>query len=123
MGLFRGLMGHASEVSSEDIQQEYIRILANNEIVERAYKLIRDVMIFTNKRLILIDKQGVTAKKIEYLSIPYRSIERFSVETVGHFDLDAELNIWVRGMEEPITKEFNSSLDIYEVQSVLAKYI
>ncbi|MGG7164179.1 PH domain-containing protein [Clostridium ihumii] len=123
MGFFDGLIGNASEVKVEKIVEEYERLLAPSERIEKAYKLVRDVFIFTNKRLLLIDKQGVTAKKVEYHSIPYRSITHFSIETAGHFDLEAELKIWISGTSEPIEKTFNSSLNIYEIQTVLAEYV
>ncbi|ATF16595.1 PH domain-containing protein [Brevibacillus brevis X23] len=123
MGLLGGLMGNASEVNIADVQKEYAQILANNESIEKAYKLIRDMFIFTNKRLILVDKQGITGRKIEYHSIPYKSISHFSIETAGNFDLDAELKIWVSGSAVPIQKQFNKNLNIYQIQSVLAEYI
>lgn len=66
-------------------------VLITGETVSLAFKLVRDLIVFTDFRLILVDKQGMTGKKVEYKSIPYRSISRFSVETSGHFDLDAEL--------------------------------
>lgn len=122
MGLFSGILGNASKVCIQDITDEYGDILAPSESAEVAYKLIRDVIIFTNKRLILVDKQGLTSRKVEYHSIPYKSITHFSIETAGHFDLDAELKIWISGMHEPIQKQFNSSLNVYEVQAVLASY-
>ncbi len=81
------------------------------------------MFIFTNKRLILVDKQGMTARKIEYHSIPYKAITHFSIETAGNFDLDAELKIWISGTQLPIEKQFNKSLNIYELQSVLANYV
>ncbi|MCF8010477.1 MAG: PH domain-containing protein [Clostridiales bacterium] len=123
MGLFDGLMGNASEISVDDIQKEFASILSTNEQVDKAYKLIRDLFIFTNKRLILVDKQGVTGKKIEYHSIPYKNISHFKIETAGNFDLDAELKIWISGVQEPISKQFNKNLNIYEVQGVLADYV
>lgn len=123
MGLFNGLMGNASEVNVQEVQKEYANILADTENIEKAYKLIRDMFIFTNKRLILVDKQGVTGKKVDYHSIPYKSITHFSIETAGHFDLDAELKIWISGTQMPIQKQFNKSLNIYELQSVLASYV
>ncbi len=123
VGLLDGLMGNASEVNIADVQKEYAQILANNESIEKAYKLIRDMFIFTNKRLILVDKQGITGRKIEYHSIPYKSISHFSIETAGNFDLDAELKIWVSGSAVPIQKQFNKNLNIYQIQSVLAEYI
>ncbi|APH14727.1 PH domain-containing protein [Clostridium sporogenes] len=123
MGLFDGLMGNASEVNIMEVEKEYSNILAENERVEKAYKLIRDMFIFTNKRLILVDKQGMTARKTEYHSIPYKAITHFSIETAGNFDLDAELKIWISGTQLPIEKQFNKSLNIYELQSVLANYV
>jgi len=122
MGIFNGLMGNASEIDLDDIIKEYTKILAENERIEKAYRLVRDLFIFTNKRLILVDKQGVTGKKTEYHSIPYKSITHFSIETAGHFDLEAELKIWISGTALPIEKQFNSSLNIYELQKVLATY-
>jgi hypothetical protein len=80
-------------------------------------------MVFTSKRLIIVDKQGVTGKKTDYHSIPYKTITHFSVETAGTFDLDAELNIWVSGSSTPISKEFRKDKSIYEVQKVLASYV
>lgn len=123
VGLLDGLMGNASEDNITDVQKEYAKILTKNENVEKAYKLIRDMFIFTNKRLILVDKQGITGRKIEYHSIPYKSINHFSIETAGNFDLDAELKIWVSGSALPIQKQFNKNLNIYAVQSVLAEYV
>jgi len=123
MGLFDGLLGNASEVKIEDIQKDFARLLAPTEKIEKAYKLIRDMFVFTDKRLILMDVQGMTGKKVEFHSLPYRSVIHFSIETAGTFDLDAELKIWLSGNPEPIQKTFNKSLDIYAVQAVLAGYV
>lgn len=125
MGFLDGLMGNASEVNVAEIQREFAKVLAPNEQIEKAYKLIRDLFLFTNKRLILVDKQGLTGKKVEYHSIPYKSksITHFSIETAGNFDLDAELKIWVSGSALPLQKQFNKNLNIYELQSVLAEYV
>ncbi|MDF2557557.1 MAG: cytoplasmic protein [Bacillales bacterium] len=123
MGIFDGLLGNASSMSIEEAEKEYGYILAKGENIETAYKLVRDMFIFTPKRLILIDVQGFTGKKVEVNSIPYRSIIRFAVETAGHFDLDAELKIWISGQQAPIVKRFNKSVNIYEVQAILAQAI
>jgi hypothetical protein len=123
MGLLGGLMGNASAVNIQDVQKEYENILAPTESIEKAYKLVRDMFIFTNKRLVLVDRQGITGKKVEYHSIPYKSITHFSIETAGNFDLEAELKIWISSTTEPIQKQFNKSLNIYELQSVLASYV
>jgi hypothetical protein len=123
MGLMNGLLGNASKIDPAKIQQEFQQILAPGEKVEHAYQLIRDYFVFTDKRFVLVDKQGLTGNKIEYHSIPYSKITHFSIETAGTFDLDAELKIWITGMPTPIQKQFNKKLSIYEVQSVLASYV
>ncbi|WP_157270118.1 PH domain-containing protein [Azohydromonas aeria] len=123
MGILDGMLGNASKVDTAKIQTEFSRILASSERVEQAYQLIRDYFVFTDKRLVLVDKQGVTGSKVEYHSIPYKSITHFSVETAGHFDLDAELKIWISGNPTPVQKQFNKRLNIYEVQSVLAEHV
>lgn len=123
MGFFDSILGNASEVLPGEAQNEFAQILAPQEHVQKAYQIFRDSFIFTNKRLLLIDKQGLTGHKISYHSFPYRSITHFSIETAGHFDLDAELKIWIAGNPTPIQKRFNTQLNIYELQKVLAFYV
>jgi hypothetical protein len=124
MGLFSALLGNAGTVSHEDLQKDYGKLLISGEEIELGFKLIRDVIIFTTKRLILVDKQGLTASKIEYKSISYKSISRFSIETAGTFELDAELKIWVSSEQMPsIKKQFNKSVNVYDVHNVLATHV
>ncbi|MEG0850588.1 PH domain-containing protein [Flavobacterium plurextorum] len=124
MGIFSALMGNAGTVTQEDLLKKYGQLLTDNEEIEMGFKLIRDTFIFTNKRLILVDVQGLTGSKTEYKSIAYKSITRFSVETAGTFDLDAELKIWVSSELNPsIVKQFNKSVNVYDVQKVLAHHV
>ncbi|WP_334055682.1 PH domain-containing protein [Polaribacter sp. P097] len=124
MGLFNKILGNASEVSSEKLTEKYGRLLIQNESIELGFKLLRDTFMFTDKRLILIEIQGITGSKIEYKTLPYKSISRFSLETSGTFDLDAELKIWISSEDMPsISKKFNKSIDVYEVQKYLAAKI
>jgi hypothetical protein len=103
--------------------REYGRLLAQGEQVQAAYHLVRDAFLFTDGRLIRVDKQGMTGRKIEYHTIPYKSITHFSVETAGTFDLDAELKIWLSGSAMPIAKQFGKGVDVYEVQALLSHYV
>ena len=124
MGLFSSLLGNASTVTKEDLQKNYGQLLIQGEEIQLGFKLIRDTFIFTNKRLILIDVQGLTGSKTEYLSVAYKSISKFSIETAGTFDLDAELKIWISSEAIPsIKKKFNKSVNVYDVQNVLAYYV
>ncbi len=101
MGFLSNLLGNAGVATVDELSKEFGNLLTDNESIEIGFKLFRDVFIFTNKRLILVDKQGLTGKKIEYLSVVYKSISRFSIETAGNFDLDAELKIWISSEVNP----------------------
>ncbi|MEZ0576139.1 PH domain-containing protein [Halodesulfovibrio aestuarii] len=120
MGFFDAILGNASEVNADQLQEELSPIMFEGEMIERAFKVIRDMYVFTSARLILIDKQGVTGKKIDYLTIPYKAISTFSVETAGHFDMDSELTLWVSGRHEPIKKELKKGSDVVGIQKLLA---
>jgi len=122
MGLFQGLLGNATDVDVQEVEREFANILIENEQISRAFKIVRDLIVFTNKRIVLVDRQGITGKKAEYQSIPYSSISRFSKETTGNFDLDAELKLWVTGQAEPITKKFAKDASIHDVYKVLSHY-
>lgn len=73
-------------------------ILMADETIVCAYKGIRDMLVVTSKRLLVVDKQGITGKKQKYLSIPLQKISAFSVETGGTLDLDCDVAIYVSGM-------------------------
>ncbi len=122
MGLFSGLMGNASEVDDADLEKVLANTLIEGERVEKAYKVVRDMFIFTNKRLILLDKQGVTGSKMEMISIAYSKITKFSKESAGHFDLDAELKIWVGSDPTPISKDFKAGDNINDVDRIISQY-
>ncbi len=124
MGFLNSIIGNAGSVSTEKLTSEYGNLLADSEQIQIGFKLVRDIFIFTDKRLILVDVQGMTGKKSEYLSILYKSISRFSIETAGHFDLDAELKIWVSGESTPsVSKRFNKQVNIYDVHKILVDHL
>lgn len=121
--MFGRLIGNAGVVSHEALQRDFGKLLAENEQVQAGFKVIRDTWIFTDRRLILVDVQGMTGRKKEYLSIPYGKITMYSVETTGAFDLDAELKLWIGSNPQPIEKKFNKSVDVYAVQGLLTQLV
>lgn len=123
MGIVSGLMGHATEIDIDKIKQEFSPLLIKGEKLLTAFKLIRDLFVFTNLRLILVDKQGLTGKKVDYQTIPYKSITRFAKESAGVLDLDAELKIWIHGQEDPIKKEFKKDDSINKIYRILSTVI
>jgi hypothetical protein len=121
--MLQGLLGNSTEVDIRTVQGDLEAILTESEVVVKAFRLIRDFFVFTDKRLILIDKQGITGHKMQYHSIPYKSISHFSVETAGTFDMDAELKIYISGNMTPFQREFKKGADIKGVQKMLAHFI
>lgn len=71
-------------------------ILASDETPYQAYKTIRDIAVFTNKRLLVSDSQGFTGKKKEIYSLPYRSVQMWSTENTGVVDMSSEVTLWTR---------------------------
>ncbi|MGT2715057.1 PH domain-containing protein [Streptococcus respiraculi] len=124
MGLLSGLIGNAAQADTAKVEAQLEDVLLATEQVTSAFSLVRDLIVFTDKRLILVDKQGMTGKKTSYKSIPYRSISRFEVETSGHFDLDAELKIWISSSMEPAEiLQFKSDKSVIAIQKALAKAV
>lgn len=123
MGLLRGLLGHASKTNIVELQQQFQPILVDGEELLSAFRVLRDMIVFTNKRLILVDVQGVTGSKIEYQTIPYGRIVRFSKESAGLMDLDAELRIWIVGGAQPIVKRFGKNDNVNEIYQILSRAI
>lgn len=122
MGLFSGMLGISSEVDEQKVEEQLKKILAPDENVELAYQLVRDLTVLTDRRVILIDKQGVTGRRTEYMSIPYKSIVKFSVETAGHFDIDADVTLWLSSHLEPVKLEFRRSGDVSEMMRIIASH-
>ena len=123
MSILNNLFGNATEVDIEELRREFGEILISGEEIETAFRIFRDKWVFTTKRLIMLDVQGVTGSKREYRSIPYHSIDQFSIETGGTFDDDCEMKLWVKGMHEPLKKEFKRDVDVKALQRILATYV
>ena len=122
MGLLDTLLGHAGEKPVDKLAEEFAPLLAPGETLQRAFGLVRDLIVFTDRRLIFVNKQGVTGKKVEYLSVPYRSIAMFALETAGHFDLEAELKIWISGQAAPIQHSLGRNSGAQDIVALLAQH-
>lgn len=111
MSLLDTILGNASERDTEQLQEEFATILIPDEEIERAFGVFRDLSVFTDRRIVFVDRQGITGKKVSYLSIPYSTILRFSKENAGTFDSDAELKIWVKARSQPIVRRFSRNAE------------
>ncbi len=123
MSFLSNLMGNASELNPSELQTEFANVLFAGEEIESAFKIFRDKWVFTNKRLIMQDVQGLTGSKKEYHTVPYKSITHFLVETAGSFDADCEIEIWISGSATSLKKELKKGIDVIGLQKTLALYI
>ena len=108
-----------TEVSKFD--SEMRDILLEDETIVGCYQDIRDHVVFTNKRIIAVNVQGITGKKKDFTTLPYSKITAYSIETAGTFDLDSELDLFLSGMGR-VRFEFRGSSDILEIGRIIAKY-
>ncbi len=104
-----------------NIPKDINEILVDGEVAECAYKTIRDVAVFTNKRLIVRDSQGITGKKIETYSLPYKSINMYSSENAGIIDLNAEIELWTRAGHIKIS--IAKGADVRKLDKLIASHI
>lgn len=124
MGLFSVFTTNSGVIELDKLQDDFNRILIDSETIEVGFKLNDDTFIFTNKRLLAIQLRKGESGGIEYSSMPYSQIASFSVKAKKSFNANAILRIWVSGQPEPkVEKEFNKSVDIYEVQKILAGHV
>ncbi|NJC58071.1 PH domain-containing protein [Brevibacterium marinum] len=96
-------------------------VLVNGETPITAFKTIRDSAVFTNKRLIIRDAQGLTGKKVEMYSIPYSSITMWSSENSGKLDFNAELELWTRAGHLKI--KIGKGLDVRRLDNLIAQAV
>jgi hypothetical protein len=114
MGIF-----NATAIDPGDVAKAHGHALLDRETVLFAFKTLRDFIVFTDWRLLYIDVQGITGSKKSYLTVPYRSITSFSIETAGTFDLDAEIRLSLSGLS-PIEFKIGRDSDVRGLQALLA---
>jgi len=111
---------NATTASGEEFVQDHGHCLVGEESVLVAFKAVRDWIAFTNWRVIHVDVQGLTGSKKSYKSVPYRSINAYSIESAGTFDLDGEIKLYVSGLGM-IEFKIGKDSDVAGLQSLLAE--
>ena len=109
-------------VNDNTFEKMVAPILVEAEEIIGSYQSIRDGVVFTDKRIISINIQGITGKKKDFTSLPYSKIQAFSVETAGTFDLDSELDLWFSGVGH-VKFEFIGAADISYICKVISKRV
>lgn len=108
------------QVSNSLFEESLEDILVPGEEILCAYKGIRDGVVFTNKRIISVNVQGITGTKKDITSLPFSKIQAYSVETAGVIDLDSELEVWISGLGK-VKFEFASRQDVYNICKIISQ--
>ena len=108
-------------VDNKQFAKVIVPMLIQNEQIVSTYKTVSDGVIFTNRRIIAINVQGLTGSKKDFTSLPYNKISAYSVETAGTFDLDSELEMWFAGLGK-VTFEFKSNSNVSEICRIISTY-
>ena len=109
------------QTDNADGEKMVAPLLTEGERVLSTYKEMRDMVVFTDKRVISVNVQKLTGKKKDFTSLPYAKISVFSVETAGMFDIDSELDMWFSGLGH-VRFEFTGRSDIIRIGQLIASY-
>lgn len=110
------------EINVEKVRKEVMNFLLKDEEIIQAFETIRDQVVFTTKRIFVINVQGITGKKIAYISYPYSKIQYFGIETAGMLDIDSELIIAFNDGNK-LSFDFKKGVDIIEISKTISEFI
>ena len=109
-------------IGMDEIRAEVFDLLVDGEQPAAAFKTVRDQVIFTTKRVFVVNVQGITGKKTSYFSYPYSKIQYFGVETAGILDIDSEL-VLAFSNGAKLSFDFRSSVDIRKLNTLISNYV
>ncbi|BDY06455.1 PH domain-containing protein [Ferrimonas sp. YFM] len=105
-----------------DAREDFHKFIIEGESIFAAFKTIRDQVVFTNKRIIAANVQGLTGSKVDYTSLPYSKIQAFSVESSGTLDMDCEIEVYLSGLGR-VRFEIRGSFDLISFNKYISECI
>jgi hypothetical protein len=109
-------------IDISDAREDFQKFLIDGESILAAFKTVRDQVIFTNKRVIAANVQGITGSKVDYTSLPFSKVNAFSVETSGTFDLDCEIELYLSEVG-CVRFEIRGTFDIVQFNRIISEYV
>ena len=122
-----GILGDSNllnlkEISSTQIRPEVSGLLIDGEQIVQCFQTVRDQVIFTTRRIFVVNVQGITGKKVSYFSYPYSKVQYFGIETAGVLDIYSEL-ILVFSDGNRLQFDFKSKVDIQKISALIASFV
>ena len=111
-----------NEISLQSVRPEVPTLLVNGENMVMAFQTVRDQVIFTDKRIFVVNVQGITGKRTSYFSYPYSKVQYFGIETAGVLDIDSEL-VFAFSNGAKLQFDFKSKVDIRKISMMVSNYI
>ena len=110
------------EISLKEVRPEVPTLLVNGENMVMAFQTVRDQVVFTDKRIFVVNVQGIAGKKVSYFSYPYSKVQYFGIETAGVLDIDSEI-IFAFSNGARLQFDFKSKVDIQKISMMVSNYI
>lgn len=110
------------QIDLSKVRKEVLDFLVGGEDMVQAFETIRDQVIFTTKRILVVNVQGITGKKKSYISYPYSKVQYFGIETAGLLDIDSEL-ILAFNDGSKLSFDFRSNVDIIKISKCIAQFV
>lgn len=111
-------------ISLSEVRGEVSGLLVDGEEMTAAFQTIRDQLVFTNKRIIAIDVQGITGKRKSFSSMPYSKIQFFGIQTPGFAELVPDSELMLTFSNGFVAKfEFRGQVDIGKIGRMISNYV
>ena len=122
-----GIIGDANllnlrAIKLSEVRPEVPELMMNGEQMMQAFMTMRDQVIFTDRRIFVVNVQGLTGKKISYFSYPYSKVIYYGIETAGVLDLDSEL-VMAFANGARLQFDFKTNVDIHQISMLISNYI
>ena len=119
---FSSQLFNLKEISVSEVKSEVLQLVLPGEEIVAAFKTIRDQVLFTTKRVFVINVQGITGKKTSYFSYPYSKVQYYGIETAGLLDIDSEL-VMAFSNGAVLQFDFKSQVDIKRISALISGFI
>lgn len=111
-------------IRAESVRNDVLGLLISGEEVVMAFQTVRDQLIFTNKRIIAVDVQGITGKRKSFSTMPYSKIQYFSIQTPGFAEMIPDSELFIMFSNTFTAKfEFKGNVDIGKIGRMISEYV